>query len=76
MKPERWQKVEEIYHAALERALGQRATFVKEASGGDDSLRKEVESLLAHQPQAENFIETPALEVAARVFAQDQGPHW
>jgi serine/threonine protein kinase len=32
----------------------------------------EVESLLAHQPQAESFIEAPALEVAAKGMAQNR----
>ena len=47
MKPERWQKVEEIYHAAPEREPAQRATFLNEACAGDEALRREVESLLA-----------------------------
>ena len=72
MKPDRWQKVEEIYHAALEREPGLRARFVREASGGDDSPRKEVESLLGYEPKAEDFIESPALEVAAKAMAEDQ----
>ncbi len=56
MKPERWQKVEEIYHAALEREPGQRAAFLEEACSGDESLSKEVQSLLGYQLEAENFI--------------------
>ena len=72
MKPERWQKVEQIYHAALEREEGQRATFLKEACGGDDSLRREVESLLAQEGATGSFLEAPALEVAARGLAEEQ----
>lgn len=34
-------------------------------------MKKEVERLLARQPDAEDFIERPALEVAARVLASD-----
>ena len=47
MKPERWQKVEEIYHAALEREEGQRAASLKEVCAGDEALRREVEPPLA-----------------------------
>ena len=45
MTPERWQRVEEIFHAAVELPPGSRADFVARACG-DDDLRREVESLL------------------------------
>ena len=47
--PDRWHQVEGLYHAALQRPANQRAAFLLEATGGDDALRHEVESLLAHQ---------------------------
>src|SRR6185369_7218079 len=72
MKPERWQQVANLYHAALERNAGERASFLRESCGGDEELRREVESLLAYEDQAENFIESPALEVAARMIAERQ----
>ena len=73
MKPEQWHKIEKLYHSALEREADQRTAFLAEACAGNDSLRREVESLLAHQPQAENLLETPVMEVAAKVCADDQG---
>lgn len=71
MKPERWQRIEELYNSVVELEPGQREVVLKEACAGDESLQKEVERLLAHQPQAEGFIESPALEVAARALAMD-----
>ena len=65
MTPERWQQIEEIYHAALARDERGRAAYVREACAGNDALRQEVESLLAHEGTAEGFLGTPALEVAA-----------
>ena len=47
METERWRKIEELYHSALEREGSRRAAFVEQACGGDESLRREVESLLA-----------------------------
>jgi len=73
VKAERWQQVERLYHAALERGAEERATFLAEASAGDEGLRREVESLLAYEDQAEHFIESPALEVAAKTIARKQG---
>ena len=72
MKPDRWQHVERLYHAALERAPDAREAFLSEASAGDEGLRREVESLLEYEGQAENFIEAPALEVAAQMMAKGQ----
>jgi hypothetical protein len=71
MTPERWHQVERLYQAALEREPSQRAAFLEEACVGDEELRREVESLLGYQEQAEGFIETPALE-AAQVLADNQ----
>jgi TolB-like protein/Tfp pilus assembly protein PilF len=72
MTPERWQKVEQLYHAALEREEGRRAAYVYEVCAGDEALRREVESLLAQESQAEQFLETPALEIVAKDLADHQ----
>jgi len=72
MKPEKWQQIERLYHAALKHEPSQRAAFLQEACAGDEDLRQEVESLLAHEPQAESFIEAPALQVTAQVMAGKQ----
>ena len=44
--PERWQRIEALYHAALERDPANRTAFL-DACGPDENLRREVESLLA-----------------------------
>jgi Tol biopolymer transport system component len=72
MEPERWRRVEELYHAALQLETDQRARFLKDVCGEDDELQQEVESLLTHDSAAEKFIEAPAFEVAARLMAQDE----
>jgi hypothetical protein len=38
MNQERWRQVEEIYHAALERAPSERSVFLDEACAGDTEL--------------------------------------
>jgi len=72
MEPERWRRIEELCHSALQVAEDERATFLKQACAGDDTLREEVESLLAHHKPAQDFIEAPAFEIAARLMAQDK----
>src|ERR1700739_3369255 len=73
MTPERWQKVEELCNAALEREASQRADFLAQACQGDDELRREVESLLKQETPAERFLELRALEVAAAVLVKTPG---
>ena len=65
MTDDRWRRIETVYHAAAARAVDDRATFLAEACADDDSLRREVESLLAHEQEAVRFIERPAIEMAA-----------
>src|SRR6516165_5015465 len=65
MEPKRWRKVEDLYHAALEHEESRRAEFLEQACGGDETLRREVESLLAYEKPAEAFLEAPSLGRAA-----------
>src|SRR5262245_24141491 len=46
--PDRLQQIEDLYHAALARPSEARAAFLADDCGGDDDLRREVESLVAH----------------------------
>jgi eukaryotic-like serine/threonine-protein kinase len=72
MDAERARRLEQLYHSALERAQAERAAYLESECGTDLDLRREVESLLSHDQEAEGFIEAPALEVAARLVAQQQ----
>jgi eukaryotic-like serine/threonine-protein kinase len=73
MDPERWQQIEGLYHSVLLVEQSRRAAFLEETCQ-DDALRREVESLLARQEQAENFLESPALALVASALLQDQAP--
>src|SRR6266850_1180566 len=44
---ERWQRVKALFQAAVERPAAERDAFLAAATGDDDALRREVESLLA-----------------------------
>jgi len=71
MKAERWQKVNDLFQSAAERAPEERAAFLDEACHGDEGLCREVESLLASYERAENFIESPAFEIAPELLTND-----
>ena len=72
MKPERWEQVAQLHRAALEREGSERAVFLEEACAGDEGLRREVESLLAYEGKKASFLESPAMEVAARQLARGE----
>ena len=63
MTPERWRQVEEIFGSALERDASERVSFLAQACEGDESLRSEVEKLLASYEMANSFIEEPPFKV-------------
>jgi non-specific serine/threonine protein kinase len=63
MEADRWERVERLFHAACARARGERAVFLEVACADDAELRREVESLLALVPEAQNFIEQPAAQL-------------
>ncbi|HEV8483792.1 MAG TPA: serine/threonine-protein kinase, partial [Blastocatellia bacterium] len=72
MKPERWKRIESLYHAALEREPAERGAFLREACADEDALRSEIESLLGYEEKAGQFIEAPALEMVGKAMAEDQ----
>src|SRR5215510_5021650 len=61
---QRWQQVKEIFTSALNYQSAARRAFISNACQDDDSLRREVESLLmAHEKQG-SFIDSPAYAVS------------
>ena len=72
MKPERWQQVDELFHAALALEPAARAAFLDHACKDDPALRRDVESLIASHDSARSFISSPAVEAAAPLLADDK----
>jgi non-specific serine/threonine protein kinase/serine/threonine-protein kinase len=70
MKAERWQQVEQLYHAALACEESERGAFLEKACSGDEELLKEVQSLIQHDRRAKDFLESPTLEMFARPSSQ------
>ena len=65
MTPERWQRIERLYHEALARDAGERGSYLASACGGDETLQREVESLLEQRTSADQMLEGGAAAVAA-----------
>ena len=58
MTPERWQRIEQVLEAALERGGAERTALLDRECAGDPGLREEVESLLA-SAAAQSFVLSP-----------------
>lgn len=72
MTPERYAEITRLCQPALELNASQRAAFLSQACAGDDELRSEVEELLAADEAEDSFIDQPALNAAAHIFAHEQ----
>ena len=73
MNPERWNQISRIFNSAIELDDEARAAYVEGQCGSDESLRGEVEKLIASHQQAsqENFIGGHAAEHAAKLLIRD-----
>ncbi|HEY7911178.1 MAG TPA: serine/threonine-protein kinase, partial [Blastocatellia bacterium] len=69
MTPERWKQIDDLVQAALEREAEDRAAFLERACQGDQDLRREVESLLSHDKDSNEFIKALPDDVIAEMIA-------
>ncbi len=62
---DRWQQIEDVFHGALERAPGERDSYLTATCASDADLRAQVDALLSAHGRAENPLDSPAFELAA-----------
>src|SRR5215510_6082357 len=72
MDKQRWQQIETLYYAALERAPDERAAFLAQACADDSGLLREVEELLRYDPGEGSFMQENALAVAAQALEPNE----
>ncbi|MEK6283702.1 MAG: tetratricopeptide repeat protein [Acidobacteriota bacterium] len=65
MNPERYKQIQALLQSALEHEDDKREAFLREACAGDESLRRQVESLMISHEQVGSFLESPAAERVA-----------
>lgn len=67
-KTGQWNRVRELFDAALERKPGERDSFLRQVCGRDTWLRSEVESLLSAYKRSDGFSQAPfPIEVSREV---------
>ena len=72
MTPERWQRINEMFQAALALDGGERSAFLFAQSAGDDNLRRKVAALLASHEKAEGFIQGSVFGAGAQLLVEDE----
>jgi len=77
LNPERWEQISRIFNSAIGLEVEARAAYVAGQCGSDESLRSEVEKLIASHQRAseENFIGGHAAEDAASLLLKDDKAH-
>jgi serine/threonine protein kinase len=76
LTPERWQQISRIFNAALSLDERKRAAYVADECGVDQSLKSEVEKLIAAHgdASADRFIDGMAAEAAAPLLLNEEDP--
>ena len=72
MDLDRWKQLDSLLQSVLERPLEERDAFLRHACAGDEPLERRVRDLLSAESRAEQFLERPAIELAAQALARDQ----
>lgn len=70
--PEHWERVEDLFHAALKLEPTERAAFLAEVRASDPELLAEVESLIAAHELEGSFIDSPAYDTTTKLAATTQ----
>jgi len=68
MPDQDWEKLKDIFHAAVALPPNERAAYLDNTCHGDLSLRAAVQSLLKSHEETGNFVDTPAYQAAAEML--------
>lgn len=71
MDSARFERIEQVYQAALAHKPDERRAFLRQACGDDDDLRRQLEALLTEDPPGDDLLEGPASDLLAE-FAGPQ----
>lgn len=72
LTPERWQQIDDVFHAALDLPRERRAAFLDDMCAGDPELRAEVEALLLADASPSGILDGAAADLAAALLPDDE----
>src|SRR2546423_14249633 len=71
MKPENWSRTEELFHEAIGLSTEERAVYLAQACHQDESLRAEVEALIAAFENRDEFMKQPAFSLGMKLMSAE-----
>src|SRR6266498_2230500 len=71
LKPERWSRIEELFHQAADLPLRDRPALLDRMCDGDHELRREVESLLAADTPDDGLLEAAVADAVEQLPGED-----
>ena len=74
LSSERWQRLESLFYEAIALSPEEREAFLAERCAGDETMRKEAESLLASLDQPLDWLEKPIRNAASEVVTGGNAP--
>ncbi len=74
MNPEQWRKIRELFEAASERPVDERAAFLARACAGDEETQRRVEAMLAADARDDLLMDRPAYQAASALVASLLSP--
>jgi len=66
MTPERWRRIEDLFHVAVAQPTAARSAFLEQACANDPDLKREIEALI--RQESAGFLEQPPMAVAAQLM--------
>ena len=72
MTAERWQRINEIFHAALDLDPDQREAYTRTQAGSDAEVLREVQSLLDSHRRSDGYLDLPAWAVGADLLLESE----
>jgi hypothetical protein len=72
MSPERWRRINELFHAAREQPADRREEFLRQQCAGDTGLYSEIQNMLREDSQS-GLLDSPPLVVAGEAPAFQPG---
>lgn len=72
LSPRRWQRIEDLFFAALDLEPADRSAFLDDACGDDSALREELESLLKSSEETLDFAREAVVQVVQQEAAEGE----
>jgi serine/threonine-protein kinase len=72
METKDWEQIEDLFHAAMAMAAGERHLYLRQACSGNEALEKEVKSLISAIESSNGLMEQPAFELGMKVLRDNQ----